>query len=176
METLLQKICHKGSAWAPRINTDRLFPLSSGSVSSTGYLNDAIEYVEKIQLMDSDLWALFVNQFRQGNVDDHDKGWRGEYWGKMMRGACFCYQCTGDEKLYAVMEATVRDMLSVQGADGRRIQGDNDDIRKRRRLLAKGGESGGRIAFQDAGNKCSGCFPGGADPGRHGYEDRCHLS
>lgn len=119
METLLQKICHKGSAWAPRINTDQLFPLPSGSVSSTGYLNDAIKYVEKIQLMDSDLWALFVNQFRQGNVDDHDKGWRGEYWGKMMRGACFCYQCTGDEKLYAAMEATVRDMLSVQGADGR---------------------------------------------------------
>ncbi len=119
METLLQKICHPESAFAPRLHTDRLFPLPAGSGAFTGVLRDAIDYIEKIQLLDSDLWALFVNQFRQGNVDDHDKGWRGEYWGKMMRGASFCYQCTGDQQLYAAMEATVRDMLSVQDAEGR---------------------------------------------------------
>ena len=107
-----------GQAMAPRKRTDRLFQLPAGSVRFEGRLMDTIRFVEEWQLLDGKLWALFVNQFRS-NVDDADHGWRCEYWGKMMRGACFTYACTQNETLYAAMEATVLDLLSTQQEDGR---------------------------------------------------------
>ena len=82
-----------------------------------GYVGYLLDYVEKAQLLDEDLWALFVKQYREQK--DVDNGWRGEYWGKMMRGASLTYTCTGNEKLYACMEKTVRDLFSVQESDGR---------------------------------------------------------
>lgn len=82
-----------------------------------GYVGYLLDYVENAQLLDEELWKLFVKQYRKQN--DVDNGWRGEYWGKMMRGAALTYQCTGNEQLYACMENTVRDLLSVQDADGR---------------------------------------------------------
>ena len=82
-----------------------------------GYVGYLLEYVEQAQLLDEALWKLFVKQYREQN--DIDNGWRGEYWGKMMRGATLTYRCTGNERLYACMENTVRDLLSVQEADGR---------------------------------------------------------
>ena len=82
-----------------------------------GYVGYLLDYVEKAQLLDEDLWALFVKQYREQN--DKDNGWRGEYWGKMMRGAVLTYTCTGNEKVYVCMEKTVRDLFSVQEADGR---------------------------------------------------------
>lgn len=36
-----------------------------------------------------------------------------------MRGACFTYQVTKDQKLYAVLTETVQDMMSVQDGEGR---------------------------------------------------------
>lgn len=65
------------------------------------------------------LWAVFVHQFRIGDVDDRDEGWRGEYWGKMMRGACFTYAYTQNEKLYRVLTDTVKDLLCTQDEKGR---------------------------------------------------------
>ena len=94
-------------------------PLPAGSNEFSGALMNAIRFIEKEQLLNADLWKLFVNQFRQGNVDDHDRGWRCEYWGKMMRGGCFVWQTTGDKKLYAMLEDTAREMLTVQDALGR---------------------------------------------------------
>ena len=75
-------------------------------------------FVTKAQLCDSDLWARFVNQFRFQD-DSADKGWRGEYWGKMMRGACFVYSYTKNKELYTILEQTVKDMLTVADGDGR---------------------------------------------------------
>ena len=46
-------------------------------------------------------------------MDDPDKGWRGEYWGKMMRGAAFVYAYSRDPELYAILAETVRDMMSA---------------------------------------------------------------
>ena len=119
MNRTINDFCAEKSAYAPRKNTDTFFQLPAGSNVFTGALMDSIRYIEKIQLLDADLWKLFVNQFRQGSVDDSDRGWRCEYWGKMMRGGCFTYQTTRDPALYQALEATVRDMLTAQDALGR---------------------------------------------------------
>ena len=119
MNELIDRFCAPMSAYAPRKNTDTFFPLPAGSGVFSGALMDAVRFIEKWQLLDADLWKLFVNQFRQGDVDDHDRGWRCEYWGKMMRGGCFTYQATRDRALYAALEATAREMLAVQDDRGR---------------------------------------------------------
>ena len=78
----------KYTAYASRSQTDVLFAPVGGSAEYTGILADAIGWVEQAELMDPALWALFVEQFRIGNADDSNLGWRNEFWGKMMRGAC----------------------------------------------------------------------------------------
>ena len=78
-----------------------------------------MKWVEKETLLDPKLWAVFVEQFRIGDVDDADLGWRSEYWGKMMRSACFTYRCTFDEELYRTMEFTVKDILTTIDRYGR---------------------------------------------------------
>ena len=119
MTSLIDRFCAPMSAYTPRKNTDALFPLPAGSVSFSGALMDNIRLIKERQLMDANLWKLFVNQFRRGDVDDADRGWRCEYWGKMMRGGCFVYQAAPDEALYAALEATARDMLTTQDQRGR---------------------------------------------------------
>ena len=83
-----------------------------------GVINNAAEFIQKQQLCDRVLWAKFVNQFRL-QPDADNKGWRGEYWGKMMRGGALIYGYTQDPELYDVLTETVRDMLTVSEADGR---------------------------------------------------------
>lgn len=78
----------------------------------------ALEFVEKNQLMDMALWSDFVDVFRRC-PDSKDNFWRGEYWGKMMRGACMTYACTGSYALYRVITASVYDMISTQDKFGR---------------------------------------------------------
>jgi len=107
------------TAYENRLKTDRFFELAPGKASFTGYAADSVQYIKEKSLTDPALWALFVEQFRIGTVDDHDLGWRCEYWGKMMRGACFTYACTQDKALYTVLETSARDMLTVQQVSGR---------------------------------------------------------
>lgn len=85
----------------------------------TGISSELIRFVETEQLKDRAMWKLVADQFRKGNVDDADKGWRGEYWGKLMRGACMTWQCTGDEELYEILTETVKDLLTTQDEQGR---------------------------------------------------------
>ncbi len=86
----------------------------------TGIEDTMLRYIQRIQLMDTALWERFVHQFDIGYYyDSEDDGWRGEYWGKMMRGACITYGYTRDEKLYAVLENTVRELLRRQDSLGR---------------------------------------------------------
>jgi len=108
-----------GTAMRPRLRTDALFMLPAGSYQFNGYLKDAVEGVQTSQCLDASLWRLFVNQFRRGDVDDADAGWRCEYWGKMLRGACFVYRVTRSAELYKTLEDTVRDMLSLKNPSGR---------------------------------------------------------
>ena len=95
-----------------------LSSLEDGSWQLEGYINDKIHYVEDNQLLNPDQWATFVNQFRT-QPDSADNGWRGEFWGKMMRGASITYQYTQNEKLYKILTNTVRDLLSTQDEQGR---------------------------------------------------------
>ncbi len=92
--------------------------LLPGQLHFYGRQDDDVRFIRSWQLMDRPLWAKFVNQFRTHS--DGDNGdWRGEYWGKMMRGACLCYTYTKDEELYSVLEETVLDLLTTQDSFGR---------------------------------------------------------
>lgn len=83
-----------------------------------GVVEDAMRFVSDFDINRPELWKRFVRQFR-GTPDDHDYGWRCEYWGKMMRGSCFVYQYTKDETLHQILTDTVKDMLTCIDADGR---------------------------------------------------------
>ena len=104
-----------------RAKNDVLFTLPEASVKLNGYIDDAIRLIEGYQLLDSGLWEEFVQQFRatEPKADDGDDGWRGEYWGKMMRGACFTYAYTQNQALYDLLEATVKEMLCTEEKSGR---------------------------------------------------------
>ena len=67
---------------------------------------------------DRALWAKFVDQFRLQD-DTENNGWKGEYWGKSMRGAAMVYRHNQDPKLYDILTETVRDLLTTQEASGR---------------------------------------------------------
>ena len=109
----------KYTAYQERTETDVFFTPDAGSSHYEGKPDEMIRFVEGATCMDPSLWALFVAQFRIGNTDDRDGGWRIEYWGKMMRGACFTYAYTQNEDLYQILEDTVRDLLTTQDKAGR---------------------------------------------------------
>ncbi len=119
--TALSNLYSNHPFYSNRLKNDVLFELPGGSASIKGNIDYAIRFIEDYQLMDPELWAKFVTQFRDTDpkADDADNGWRGEYWGKMMRGACFTYSYTGNEKLYNILTETVCDMMSVQDSLGR---------------------------------------------------------
>ncbi len=83
-----------------------------------GLADQTARFLQKEQLSDPVQWAKFVDVYRS-QPDDDNQGWRGEYWGKMMRGAALVYAYTRDPALYAVLEETVRDMMTVAEEDGR---------------------------------------------------------
>lgn len=63
----------------------------------TNNTDEIIRLVQDRQLKDRSLWQLAAKQFK-GTPDDVDLGWRGEYWGKLMRGACQTWKYTKDEE------------------------------------------------------------------------------
>jgi len=83
-----------------------------------GLADKAARWLQKEQLTDAAQWAKFVDVYRY-QPDAENQGWRGEYWGKMMRGGALIYAYTQDEELYSVLTETVRDMMTVAEADGR---------------------------------------------------------
>jgi len=101
----------------PRNNTDKFFDINSNK-KFDGWLDRSLRLIADMQLRDADMWRLFVEQFRT-SPDDADAGWRGEFWGKMMRGACFVYSYSKDEALFDVLKATVKDMMDSQDEFGR---------------------------------------------------------
>jgi hypothetical protein len=82
-----------------------------------GFINEAFDFVEKYQLLKPELWKRFVEQFRCDS--DFEGGWRGEYWGKMMRGASLVYGYTQNENLYDVLKKTIDDMIASADENGR---------------------------------------------------------
>ena len=94
--------------------------LGTNDTQWKGLGDSFVRFIIEKQLKDVDLWAKCVNVFRV-NADVSDCGWRGEFWGKMMRGACLAYSCSGDKELYNVLETTVRDLLTAQDVETGRI-------------------------------------------------------
>lgn len=84
----------------------------------TGVTDEAFHFVEGFHLTDAVQWRRFVEQFRI-HSDSKDKGWKGEFWGKMMRGASLVYDYTKNEELYRVLEKTVEDMIESCDKQGR---------------------------------------------------------
>lgn len=82
-----------------------------------GIVDESVQFIEKVQLLRSDLWIRFVQQFKEDA--DFEAGWRGEYWGKMMRGACFVYEYSKNPQLYQVLTDTIEDILTAQDEFGR---------------------------------------------------------
>ena len=92
-------------------------PIAPGKAAWQGEVRDAIRFAMDEQLMDVELWMRLESQF--GSAVDDDGGWKGEFWGKMMRGACMVYAACGCEKLYAVLENSVKRLLTYQDELGR---------------------------------------------------------
>ena len=104
----IHSILKNNKILAKREKTDRLFPFAAGSFDYRGPMDSAIRFIEDAQLLDRSLWEKFVRVFtEQPKPDTADKGWRGEYWGKMMRGGCITYQYTQDPPLYKALTAAV---------------------------------------------------------------------
>ncbi|MDD4688617.1 MAG: glycoside hydrolase family 127 protein [Eubacteriales bacterium] len=101
----------------PKLNTDKLFVNYDNKYFYKGFIDEGYNFIEDFQLLNSTLWRRFVQQFREDA--DYDAGWRGEYWGKMMRGACFVYSYTKNPQLYSVLTQTVRDMIDSADETGR---------------------------------------------------------
>ena len=112
------KLYKENTANYPRLATDKLFADYKNEFKFTGYMDDAIKFIEDFQLLDPELWKRFVDQFRKDS-DDFDGGWRGEYWGKMMRGAALTYAYTKNPELYKVLSQTVSDMIESGREEGR---------------------------------------------------------
>lgn len=75
-------------------------------------------FILQKQLKDREVWKKFVKVFHD-KADVEDNGWRGEYFGKMMRGACLTYRYYPDKELYDILYDTVKALLAAQDKDGR---------------------------------------------------------
>jgi len=114
----MRDIYEKQPSNKPRLETDILFADYKNEYLYHGNIHDAFSFVEELQLLKPELWCRFVRQFREEDADS-DNGWRGEYWGKMMRGASFVYSYTRNPDLYGVLKNTVIDMIDSADGDGR---------------------------------------------------------
>ena len=102
---------------APRRRTDALIEMPF-TAESSGVVRRAAEFVSCHQLKNAALWELFADQFKK-QPDAENGGWRGEYWGKAMRGGCMVYRVTNDISLYRELEKAVKLLLSASSPEGR---------------------------------------------------------
>ena len=86
--------------------------------SFCGVANEAAVFLEEKFLCDVPLWRAFVDVFRT-KADSERRGWKCEFFGKMMRGAALVCEYTESEALYSVLTDAVRDILTVAEEDGR---------------------------------------------------------
>ena len=97
------------------------------TLKTNGLANEAVEFLQEFQLKDRELWRKFVDIYNT-HPDSKNYGWRGEYWGKMMRGAALVYDYSKDEELYTILTETVNDMLTVAETDGRVSSYDRNNV------------------------------------------------
>ena len=118
MNKFVKKSIGKDAVYKVRLLTDEFYLSPIGSFDYVGEYDKANRFVEEHQLLNARLWETFVEMFRI-RPDDPDKGWRGEYWGKMMRGACWTYRYTQNPELYETLKKAVLDLLATADDDGR---------------------------------------------------------
>lgn len=87
-------------------------------IKFNGIADSTAGFLESEHLCNRGLWKKFVDIFRT-QPDGLNRGWKGEYWGKMMRGAVLVYKYTKSEQLYDVLTESVCDILTVADDDGR---------------------------------------------------------
>ena len=88
------------------------------SIAINGIMDEKVRFVLEKQLKNRMDWQNAVEVFT--TREDSEKGrWRGEYFGKQMRGAALVYTYTHDEELYKILTDTVVDLLSRQDEFGR---------------------------------------------------------
>ncbi len=92
---------------------DKQFDLPAGSVTLTGVIDEKIRAVAAGTLKVIDMHAV-ADYFRL----TMDMFATGEFWGKLMRAASLIVGYTNDPELRAIVEASAKDMLSLQHADG----------------------------------------------------------
>ena len=83
-----------------------------------GILDDSVSFVLGNQLKNREHWHKFCEVFST-KEDQKDEGWRCEYFGKLMRGACLIYAYRHDLELYDILTEAVNDLLSRQEESGR---------------------------------------------------------
>lgn len=86
--------------------------------SYPGLIDKAVRFLMENQLTDSLMWHRFVEEYRL-QEDAEESGWRGEFWGKTMRGGVLVYTYSRDPKLYDSLTEAVRDLLTVKDSDNR---------------------------------------------------------
>ncbi len=92
-----------------------MFPVSVDSIRFNGLFGDCLQKTVSSRLNAAN-YIMLVDPFRFRN--EADDGWRCEFWGKVVRSAILAWKATGDEELLKKIRATVKDIISVQTADG----------------------------------------------------------
>ena len=113
----MRELYNTFSANYPRLKKDRLFADYDNVYSYNNFIDKFFKYIESFQLTDEKLWRRFVQQFREDS--DYEAGWRGEFWGKMMRGASLVYSYSKNPELYRILTQTVKDMMESADETGR---------------------------------------------------------
>ena len=92
--------------------------LYDNSIKIKGIMDETVWFVISNQLKDRNVWEAYINVF-VSREDSKDERWRGEYFGKQMRGACYAYMYTRDEELYDVLTWASEHLLETQDELGR---------------------------------------------------------
>lgn len=87
-------------------------------IKANGVMDDAVNFVVKNQLKRRVSWQKTVEVF-ETREDSLDEFWRGEFFGKQMRGAALVCEYTKDEELHEILTDTVKALLTKQDEYGR---------------------------------------------------------
>lgn len=88
------------------------------AIRANGLMDEAVWFVINHQLKDRKTWKLYIDVF-SSHEDSADERWRGEYFGKQMRGACYAYMYTHDEELYDILTWAAESLIKTQDEYGR---------------------------------------------------------
>ena len=87
-------------------------------IKTNGIMDNAVNFVINNQLKRRTSWQKAVEVF-ETREDSLDEFWRGEFFGKQMRGAALICEYTKDQELYEILTDTVKDLLAKQDELGR---------------------------------------------------------